>query len=1053
MSNSNIHLISASAGSGKTYELMEQLYSEISQKNASPSSIMAVTFTNKAANELVTRVQQKLILQGESQLSYQMGAARIGTVHSICGNLLKSYAYEMGLSPELEIIDEVQAKELFTEAFLEAPSADETERLHQLTRKFGIEYKKVNSDIEEICNKVRQNNIESKKLDEFANLSKDQLDIFLSADTVDGLYEQLKNRLLDYQASYREAPDTTKKTDKVHKAVHRMARRAYMNFFTWSDWIELANLDPAKKSEAIYAPIIECAGQLRSSSEFRKDYEELIDISFAIAKRSLLVYDELKRNLGVMDFGDQEHKTLELLSKEENLKNLEGEIDLFLVDEFQDSNPIQLAIFLKISQIAKKSIWVGDPKQSIYGFQGADPVLMVSVINSIGVPEKTKILSSNYRSTAPLVDFSSHLYSEVFQRDGIPAEKVKLEPKAEIKSECDPLAVWALNDSQAAVRQEALAIKVRQIIDSSQLVFDKSTKKQRKVTPGDIAILVRTNTGAKSISNALYTYGIRSSVIDNDILGNPEVSTCLAGFRLAINHEDTLAAAEIAIFFGHQPQDIVGKSFDESFEFKFNDQIEKLMLLDVKDRTPYELLTEVISILGIENHLRRYHDSSQKLENINSLLTFCKKYEDMTTGSQLPCTAIGFLSEIESLIESQDERDGKQSKDAVTIVTYHRSKGLEWPIVILMDLEKENWPNDQFGVRVKNFSDFDPQEPLKDRAVLYLPWLFGESMYGKRSNVDWITDLLSVNAETIQLEAQADAERRRLLYVGMTRAREQMIFVRNLRARGSITKQFFGSLKNGAGDRVIEFPTNENEPVKISGREFDCQYQEVLFSEPVSSELIDSQQSSDLNYGEISPNEYKYPIYEVHPSYSELAEEELSKWKIGDTLDIADSLALADKFDPQIVGDALHLFFASKVYRSNESAENIVKTILSNWDIEKVIDPKNLAEYTEKLNTTLDSKWPNRKELHEAHLKTFIEGTRYEGEIDLLIDCGSEMAVIDHKTGSFNADDPLESSKKYISQLDCYKKMLNELYPDKKVSTWIHWTRAGKITELKRIES
>jgi ATP-dependent helicase/nuclease subunit A len=160
-----------------------------------------------------------------------MGAARIGTVHSICGNLLKSFAYEMGLSPELEIIDEVQAKELFTEAFLEAPSAEETERLHQLTRKFGIEYKKVNLDIEEICNKVRQNNIESKKLDEFANLSKDQLDIFLSADTVDGLYEQLKNSLLDYQASYREAPDTTKKTDKVHKTVHRMARRAYMNFF------------------------------------------------------------------------------------------------------------------------------------------------------------------------------------------------------------------------------------------------------------------------------------------------------------------------------------------------------------------------------------------------------------------------------------------------------------------------------------------------------------------------------------------------------------------------------------------------------------------------------------------------------------------------------------------------------------------------------------------------------------------------------------------------------------------------------------------------------
>ena len=108
-----------------------------------------------------------------------------------------------------------------------------------------------------------------------------------------------------------------------------------------------------------------------------------------------------------------------------------------------------------------------------------------------------------------------------------------------------------------------------------------------------------------------------------------------------------------------------------------------------------------------------------------------QKYEDMTTGSQLPCTAIGFLSEIESLIESQDERDGKQSKDAVTIVTYHRSKGLEWPIVILMDLERRIGLMTNLEFELKNLSDFDPQEPLKDRAVLYLPWLFGESIMEK----------------------------------------------------------------------------------------------------------------------------------------------------------------------------------------------------------------------------------------------------------------------------------------------------------------------------------
>lgn len=1048
MSHDNIHLISASAGSGKTYELMEQLYREISQKSASPSSIMAVTFTKKAANELISRVQQKLIQQGDSNIAFQMNAAQIGTVHSICGNLLKSFAYELGLSPELEIIDEVQASELFQEAFLEAPSLNETERLEYLTRKFQIDHEEVKSEIEDICKKIRQNNIDSQQLDKFAKQSKNQLNIFLAKKSNVEISSQLFKHLKEYQTNNEDIPDSTKKTEKAHHAVLKAARKFQLDILNWKDWLDLAKISPGKKSESKFEQIKECASQLRCSSEFRKDYEELIDISFSIAKNSMILYEEIKRNRGVMDFGDQEHKTLELLSKPSNLKKLEGEIDLFLVDEFQDSNPIQLAIFLKISEIAKKSIWVGDPKQSIYGFQGADPSLMISVINAIGTKENTKILSNNYRSSSPLVHFCSHLFSKAFTRDGIEENNVKLEPKSNIKSECDPLMVWDLSDSKADERLSAVAIRICEMIHSDQMIFDKSTKKLRKIIPADIAILVRTNSGAKSISNALMQYGVMSTVLKSDLLNAPEVSACLSGLKLAVNPEDTLAAAELGIFFGENPQDIVKKSLDDTFEYEMNAKIKKLASLEISDRTPYELLTKIVGILEIEEYLRSFQNYTQRLENINSLFTLCRKFENSTSNTQSPCTTIGFVSELETLIDSEDERDGRQSNDAISIMTYHRSKGLEWPIVLLMDLEKENWPNDQFGVRIKSNPSFDATDPLKGRSVLYLPWVFGGSPFGKRSNVDWVLEKISKNSETIALESQADSERRRLLYVGMTRAREQVIFVRNLKAKINISKQFISSLKDDSDSYLLEFPNDKNQRILISGQEYPCRYEELSYDESTSVELIKSIEKLDLTYGDLSQNKYRRCEFQISPSNFELPEDILKNWRIDEVIKIPAHLEFEEKFDPQLLGDALHQFFTCRLnFKENDRGE-VSKQILKNWSLEKIVDTVKLIQYANNFDAVLNEKWPNHKQWHEAHVKTNFSGTRIEGQIDLLIETEDEVLIIDHKTGLFNPKDPIASSKKYIPQLSCYKKMLNEIHKDKKISTWIHWVRNGSLIRL-----
>src|SRR5204862_4090544 len=127
------------------------------------------------------------------------------------------------------------------------------------------------------------------------------------------------------------------------------------------------------------------------------------------------------------DFVDQEALALELLRREDVRAALQGQLDLVLVDEFQDTSPLQLAIFLELASLARQSVWVGDQKQAIYGFRGTDPALMDAVIESltaistdpelvlaaveaVGKHAKLETLSVSYRSRPELV----HLTSDVF---------------------------------------------------------------------------------------------------------------------------------------------------------------------------------------------------------------------------------------------------------------------------------------------------------------------------------------------------------------------------------------------------------------------------------------------------------------------------------------------------------------------------------------------------------------------------------------------------------------------------------------------------------------
>jgi ATP-dependent exoDNAse (exonuclease V) beta subunit len=220
---------------------------------------------------------------------------------------------------------------------------------------------------------------------------------------------------------------------------------------------------------------------------------------FSLCAEALKVYDARKREMGALDFTDQEHLLLKVLEDASVAATLKDELDLLMVDEFQDTSPIQLALFLKLAGYAKAIYWVGDIKQAIYGFRGSDTELMEAILKALpGLGGSTEILGSSWRSRNPLVQIVNEVFTSAFGGTLAPEE---IELKAERKEPLgDPaVANWILGGRNKVQEVSALASGIKKLVDSGYKVFDKERAVVRPVAFGDIAILCRSNDGVRRL--------------------------------------------------------------------------------------------------------------------------------------------------------------------------------------------------------------------------------------------------------------------------------------------------------------------------------------------------------------------------------------------------------------------------------------------------------------------------------------------------------------------------------------------------------------------------
>ncbi len=823
----NIEVISAGAGSGKTYTLTQRMV-KLLQNDVRPAGIMATTFTKKAAAELQERVRLRLLEVGMTEAANELGEALIGTVHSIGTRLLQRFAFEAGVSPLVEIIADGDEQRLFNESLAQVLTEPRIERMNVLADRLGLTKKGIGEaydwrrDIRNLTDVARANNFDRKVLETSKLRSWEKFERLLP--TVQNTDPVIwNNRLLaaiDQTVAALDAneADTTKTTRDAAEILKQFQNQLkYRGELYWHEWVKIAKTNPGAKSRDLMEDLRQIALSHDAHPQFHQDIRGYIELVFDIAADALHEYEQYKQKRGLIDYTDMETYVSRLLRVETVRETLRAELDLLLVDEFQDTSPIQLDIFLQISQLARHSIWVGDPKQSIYGFRGADPALMQAIIRATGGVKDENILKKSWRSRPDIVYATNAIFERAFE--GMPREQIVLEPAVEENVEGAllnskpsslnpqrPLQHWHFRSELDEKKvpgspwfDQCIADQVRILLERKPLIFNKKRDQVRSIRPGDIAILCRSNHQCMSMADALHGAGLKAAIARNGLLDTQEIKLALACLKFLLTPSDSLAAAEILLLTGgmnlpeivaRRLQYLAEETASPMYTGGWGEAPILHHLLTLRPRTADLSASEILNLVMEELDLRRaavqLGNPDQRLDNLDRLRKYALDYESACQRLHSAASLGGFLLWINQLADNEQDAQGSgETDDAVKVLTYHRSKGLEYPLSICHSLDQK-LKEQVWGLNLVS----EVEEPDLDN-ILGNRWLrFWVNPYADQLKNTPLETTLQQTDEWFSASKTAREEEARLLYVGLTRARDYLVFPTTVKGTGWLNRVF-----------------------------------------------------------------------------------------------------------------------------------------------------------------------------------------------------------------------------------------------------------------------
>ena len=1053
-----IRILSASAGSGKTYRLVEILEQEIAAGRVRPEAVLATTFTVKAAAELRERVRARLLEQGQAEAAQRLGAARIGTVNSVCGRLVSDFAFDLGLSPEPRVLDADAAPRAFDRALSTVvlgrghgngeaggdgradaeplPASDAGAALAELRERWKtLEWLDA---AREIVARARLNRIGRDALPECARRSAEALSGFLPKPVRDGakLERDLAAALQSFIAGV--GSDTTQTTKEVVQiATQALARLEGKRPLTWWEWARLTTREPGARSRPIYEPVQAAAAEHARHPRLREDVRRCIELVFQVAGQALDAYETYKRAWGLVDFVDQEVKALELLRMPHVREQLREQLDLVLVDEFQDTSPIQLELFLALAGLAKRSVWVGDQKQAIFGFRDTDPALMDAAIDGIRErwgEEGFETLGRSWRSRPGLVGLSSQVFAAAFELHGIPRERVLLEAeRKEPGPALGPIVErWNLQSKNQPDDAAALAAAVRALLDDPDArVEDVVERTPRRPQPRDLAILCQTWEVAGLVADALQRAGIPAVLPRKGLLATPEARAMLAGLRLWVDPRESLAAAELGRLLEH-PADsdawLAKILAAPGAAFRDLPAVQRIAAAAAARPAagPIEAFDAVLESLAAPGLCLRWGGAAQRLANLEQLRASAGTYIETCQSEGMGCTVAGLVTHLRDLAEAgEDEQAVLSGGNAVTVIVYHGAKGLEWPVTVLYQLDRMREAS-ALGVRVvSDHAAFDFDAPLAGRWIRYWP-----DPFAPQSRTPFHA-ALAVSEANERVVREDRRERLRLLYVGWTRARDRLV----LAARpGKLAGGFLSLLVDGEGRGLVGEPGPKTT--------WAGQAVEVRVREAVPGEELQAALEEETGYVADGPKEH--PPAWVEPSRIP------GTAAAGPVEQIGAALPVAGKPDWAALGSACHAFFAAdRPNLSDDERLEIARAALERWAVQGTLKPEALVAAGSALRAWVAARWPQGRWHREWPVRRRMDdGSELVGAADLVLGDDGGFTLVDHKCLAGSLDDALKAAAGYGGQLCAYAETI-EAATGKSVRTRVvHLVLQGAVVGI-----
>ena len=1108
MSAAGITIIGASAGSGKTHRLTQDVIAavggSVGADRVDLAGLVAVTFTKRAHAELEARIRHKLVEDEAYDEAMRLPLAYLGTVHAAALRLLQEFAIDAGLSPSVDVVAGNETK-LLRQAFERSLDEHARRRLDELADRLElrIDHRTRRTDwgtpVADIMSLARSNRIAPSALAAMADRSAERLLALLPppVSDADALDRALARELDASIASLSTVNDPRKNTAEALSLLRASRERLADGELRWSDWSKLATVVPSKRTEVHVLGVRLAAARYGEHPRLHQELRDATHAIFDAARAGLVAYQEWKRERRVVDYVDMIDGALDLVDHERVRADLSRRLQLIVVDEFQDTSPIQLAFFIRLHALAGRSIWVGDRKQCIFEYAGADPILMDAVTEWVGRnggrPDR---LNANHRSRPELVRACSEVFAAALAHHGFTREEVivaPVRPALEALEALPPFGFWALDVKNASDDAEAVSEGVRRLLAAPHAtpVLDRVTKEVRPLRPSDVAVLVATNEWAVRLAEALHARGVRAAIARAGLFETPEGTLVDAALRWLLDSGDLRALSVIEALTGWAGLGPDAWLTDRLRDAAASGESSRRATAPTAELTgwrgalevlrtrltvlsPAEAVDETLAALDAVHLCARWPDPAQRIANLDALRATAASYEARCAQEREAATVAGMLRYFEILrapslqgdeILASDDQHVPADDGAVVVCTYHKAKGLEWPVVVLANLDRGEH-RDAFEVTPESLGGtFDPERPLANRSIRYWPWPLGATQKAP------LADAAAESPEGRQVSQREDKERARLLYVGFTRARDHLVLA------GRVSKQrlktaWLDALCSSDGEPLVELPVTAPDgsiaqtnvrlgrddvaPLSVPTRVFR-----------LNAERIDAHRTREsapppvwfARAAAATDEPIPRAAYRIVPSagandWPEL-EARVNRSRLGAIEHLPSAITFdAGKYEDDVLGNAVHAFLAADVEGLDDELRLArARELTHGAGIEGVVRAESLLVAGDALRSWVSARWPDalwHREIPIERTITSDQGERrVSGVLDLLLETPTAYVIIDHKTFPAKAASAWRAKcAGFIPQLAAYAILLDAVGEKKVAAAWVHLPVGGGMVEV-----